>query len=382
MKGMKLFSAALLGGALLFGGVAIASEPIKIGAIFSVTGPAAFLGEPERNTAKMLEEEINKAGGLLGRKIEVVVYDDESDPTKAVTAVDRLIKKDKVVAIIGPSTTGSTLAIASKVEEAKVPLVSCAAAIDIVLPVRKFVFKTPQSDLLAVKHIYRHAKKNGISKVAILTASDAFGSAGRKELKELAGKSEMTIVSDEVFGPKDTDMNAQLTKIKGTGAQAIICWGTNPGPAVIARNRKQLGITMPLYMSHGVASNKFIELAGKENAEGIVLPAGRLVVDEQVAANHPQKKLLTSYVKDYETRFKVPVSSFGGYSWDALSLVAQAIRAGKSAESAAIRDSLEKTKGYVGTTGEFTFTPADHNGLTEEAFVMVKITKGGWEMLK
>jgi branched-chain amino acid transport system substrate-binding protein len=382
MKVSKLFSAALLGAALLAGGNAIAAEPIKIGAIFSVTGPAAFLGEPERNTAKMLEEEINKGGGLLGRKIEVVVYDDESDPTKAVTAVDRLIKKDKVVAIIGPSTTGSTMAIIPKVEEAKVPLVSCAAALDIVSPVRKQVFKTPQSDLLAVKQIYRHAKKNGISKVAILSASDAFGSAGRKELKELAGKSDITIVADEVFGPKDTDMNAQLTKIKGTPAQAIICWGTNPGPAVIARNRKQLGIALPLYMSHGVASNKFIELAGKENAEGIVLPAGRLIVDEQVAANHPQKKLLSAYVKGYEARFKVPVSSFGGYSQDALSLVAQAIRSAKSAEPGAIRDALEKTKGFWATTGEFNFTPADHNGLTEDAFVMVKITKGGWEMLK
>jgi branched-chain amino acid transport system substrate-binding protein len=382
MRGIRIVSAALLGAALLAGGTAIAAEPIRIGAIFSVTGPAAFLGEPEKNTAKMLEEEINKANGLLGRKIEVIVYDDESDPTKAVTAVDRLIKKDKVAAIIGPSTTGSTMAIAPKVEEAKVPLVSCAAAIDIVQPVRKFVFKTPQSDVLAVKQIFRHAKKNGIAKIAILTASDAFGSAGRKELKALAEGSGMTIVADEVFGPKDTDMNPQLTKIKGTAAQAIVCWGTNPGPAVIARNRKQLGIAIPLYMSHGVASNKFIELAGKENAEGILLPAGRLIVDEQVAEKHPQKKLLSKYVKDYEARFKVPVSSFGGYSYDALSLVAQAIRSGKSAEPAAIRDALEKTKGFWATTGEFNFSPADHNGLTEDAFVMVRITKGGWEMLK
>jgi branched-chain amino acid transport system substrate-binding protein len=382
MRGIKKGMAALLGGALLLGGTAFAAEPIRIGAIFSVTGPAAFLGEPEKNTAKMLEEEINKGGGLLGRKVEVVVYDDESDPTKAVTAVDRLLKKDKVVAIIGPSTTGSTMAIAPKAEEAKVPLVSCAAAIDIVSPVRKFVFKTPQSDVLAVRQIYRHAKKAGISKVAILTASDAFGAAGRKELNALAGQSGMTVVADEVFGPKDTDMNAQLTKIKGTAAQAIVCWGTNPGPAVVARNRKQLGLALPLYMSHGVASNKFIELAGKDSAEGILLPVGRLIVDEQVAAKHPQKKLLTRYVKDYEARFKVPVSSFGGYSWDALSLVAQAIKAGKSAEPSAIRDSLEKTKGFWATTGEYNFSPSDHNGLTEEAFVMVKITKGGWEMLK
>ena len=164
-----------------------AGEPIRIGAIFSVTGPASFLGEPERNTAKMLEEDLNKAGGLLGRKLEIIVYDDESDATKAVTAVDRLIKRDRVVAVVGPSTSGSTLAIIPKIEEAQIPLLSCAAAQKIVDPVKPWIFKTPQSDLLAVKRIYQHAKKNGLTKVAILTVSDAFGAAGREELKALAG---------------------------------------------------------------------------------------------------------------------------------------------------------------------------------------------------
>jgi branched-chain amino acid transport system substrate-binding protein len=372
----------ILAAVLLSGGVAGAAEPIRIGAIFSVTGPASFLGEPERNTAKMLEESINTAGGLLGRKVEVIVYDDETDTTKAVTAVDRLIKNDKVVAIIGPSTSGSTLAIVPKVEEAKIPLVSCAAAKKIVDPVKKWVFKTPQSDLLAVKQIYRHAAKSGIKKIAIITASDAFGAAGREELKDLAPKSGLSIVADEVFGPKDTDMTAQLTKIKGTDAQAIVCWGTNPGPAVIARNRVQLGIKTPLYMSHGVASKKFIELAGAANAEGILLPAGRLIVEDQVPAKHPQKKLLAGYIKEYEGKFKQPISTFGGHAWDALMLVAEAIKISKSAEPAAIRDGLEKIKKFYGTAGEFSFSPDEHNGLTEEAFVMVKVTKGDWEMLK
>lgn len=382
MTGKKAMVLGILAAVLLSGGVAGAAEPIRIGAIFSVTGPASFLGEPERNTAKMLEESINTAGGLLGRKVEVIVYDDETDTTKAVTAVDRLIKNDKVVAIIGPSTSGSTLAIVPKVEEAKIPLVSCAAAKKIVDPVKKWVFKTPQSDLLAVKQIYRHAAKSGIKKIAIITASDAFGAAGREELKDLAPKSGLSIVADEVFGPKDTDMTAQLTKIKGTDAQAIVCWGTNPGPAVIARNRVQLGIKTPLYMSHGVASKKFIELAGAANAEGILLPAGRLIVEDQVPAKHPQKKLLAGYIKEYEGKFKQPISTFGGHAWDALMLVAEAIKISKSAEPAAIRDGLEKIKKFYGTAGEFSFSPDEHNGLTEEAFVMVKVTKGDWEMLK
>ncbi len=359
-----------------------AAEPIRIGAIFSVTGPASFLGEPEKNTAKMLEDEFNKAGGLLGRKVEVVVYDDETDATKAVTAVDRLLKKDKVVAVIGPSTSGNTLAIIPKMEEAKVPLVSCAAAKKIARPVKPWIFKVPASDELAVRKIFQHAKKSGYSKVAILTASDGYGSGGREDMKELAPQMGITIVADEVYGPKDTDMTAQLTKIKGTEAQAIICWGTNPGPAVIARNRVQLGIKTPLYMSHGVASRKFIELAGPANAEGILLPAGRLAVEDQVAKDHPQKKLLAGYIKEYEAKFKQPVSTFGGYAWDGIHLIAQAIRNGKSAEPAAIRDNLEKIRKFWATTGEYNFSPEEHNGLTDEAFVMVRIVKGDWEMLK
>jgi branched-chain amino acid transport system substrate-binding protein len=358
-----------------------AAEPIRIGAIFSVTGPASFLGEPERNTAKMLEEDLNKSGGLLGRQVEVIVYDDESDATKAVTAVDRLIKRDRVVAVIGPSTSGSTLAIIPKIEEAQIPLLSCAAARKIVEPVKRWVFKVAASDILAVKKIFSDLKQRGLTKVAILTASDAYGAGGREDIKELAPQMGITLVADEVFGPRDTDMTAQLTRIKGTAAQVIVVWGTNPGPAVIARNRAQLKITTPLYMSSGVASKRFIELAGPDNAEGILLPAGRLLVEGQLPAGHPQKNVLGGYVKEYERRFNQPVSTFGGHAWDAMMVLAQAIRNAKSSEPAAIRDAVEKVRGFYGTGGEFTFSSDDHAGLTEEAFAMIRITKGDWEML-
>jgi branched-chain amino acid transport system substrate-binding protein len=358
-----------------------AAEPIRIGAIFSVTGPASFLGEPERNTAKMLEEQLNREGGLLGRKVEVIVYDDESDTTKAVTAVDRLIKRDRVVAVIGPSTSGSTLAIVPKIEEAQIPLLSCAAARKIVEPVRRWVFKVAASDILAVKKIFHDLKQRGLTRVAILTASDAYGAGGREDIKELAPQMGINLAADEVFGPRDTDITAQLTRIKGTAAQVIIVWGTNPGPAVIARNRAQLKITTPLYMSSGVASKRFIELAGPENAEGILLPAGRLLVEGQLPAGHPQKKVLGGYLKEYERRFNQPVSTFGGHAWDAIMVLAQAIRNANSAEPAAIRDAVEKVRGFYGTAGEFTFSPDDHSGLTEEAFAMIRITKGDWEML-
>jgi len=357
-----------------------AAEPIKIGAVLSATGPASFLGEPERNTLELMAAQINAGGGLLGRKVEMVIYDDESDVNKCVLAADKLLKKDKVAAVLGPTISGNTLAIMGKFPAAKIPLVSCAAAEKIVLPVNPWVFKTAQSDRQAVTRILEHAKKSGYQKLAILTVSDGYGQAGRAVLKELIPAKGLTLVADEAYGPKDTDMTAQLTKIKGLAPDAIICWGTNPGPAVIARNRVQLGIATPLYQSHGVASRKFIELAG-DAAEGLMLPAGHLAVVSQVPANHPQKPVLAAYAAAYEARFKQPVSAFGGYAHDALLLVANAIKRGGSAEPQAIRDNLEKITGFVGASGIFTFSPQDHLGLDESAFVMVRIEKGDWKVL-
>jgi branched-chain amino acid transport system substrate-binding protein len=373
------FGACLLVGAGLSS--AAAGEPIRLGAVFSITGPASFLGEPQKQTVKMLEEELNAAGGLLGRKVEIVVYDDETDATKAVTAADRLLKRDRVVAVVGPSTSGSTFAVVPKLEEAKVPLVSCAAAKKIVQPVKRWVFKVAASDILAARKIFQELKRANRTKVALLTASDAYGAGGREDLKELAPAMGMALVADEVFGPKDTDMTAQLTRIKGTAAQALVVWGTNPGPAVIARNRTQLKIGLPLYMSSGVASKRFIELAGAENAEGILLPAGRLIVAGQVPKEQPQKAVLVQYEQAYEKRFKQPVSTFGGHAYDAVMLLAQAIRTAKTAEPAAIRDALEKIHGFAGTGGVFSFSPEEHSGLTEEAFSMVRITKGDWQLM-
>src|SRR5512139_3037169 len=200
----RIISAVVLVGLLGLGQIAAAGEPIKIGAIFSVTGPASFLGEPERNTAKMLEEDLNRAGGLLGRPVEVVVYDDESDATKAVTAADRLLKRDRVVAVVGPSTSGSTLAVIPRAEQARVPLVSCAAAKRIAQPLRRWVFKVAASDELAVTKLFRDAAQRGLSRVAFLSASDAYGAGGREDARALAPAMGIRLVADEVFGPKDT----------------------------------------------------------------------------------------------------------------------------------------------------------------------------------
>jgi len=364
----------------ILAGSALAAPPIKIGGLFAVTGPASFLGEPERNTAQMVVSEINAAGGIKGRKLELIVYDTQGDATKAVQAANRLIKDDKVSAIIGPSTTGDTMAVIPVAEKAQIPLISCAAGSKITDPVKKWVFKTAQNDGLAVAKIYENLKRKKIAKVAILTVSDGFGSSGREQLKAQAAAHGMQIVSDDTYGPKDTDMTAQLTKIRGSGAQAVICWGTNPGPAVIARNAKQLGLKLPLYMSHGVSSKKFIELAG-DASEGIVLPSGRVIVADLLPNSDRQKKSLIAFVKDYQKHYNAEGDHFGGHAWDALMLLKGAIERG-SDNPAAIRDQLERTRNFAGIGGVFTYSPNDHAGLAKDAFVLVEIRKRDFALVK
>jgi branched-chain amino acid transport system substrate-binding protein len=367
--------------AVFCAGSSFASAPtIKIGALFSVTGPPSFLGEPERNSAKMVVDEINAKGGIKGRKLELVVYDTTGDATKAVQAANRLIKEDKVVAIIGPSTTGESMAVLPVAEKEQIPLISCAAGSKITDPVKKWVFKTAQNDGLAVAKIYEHLNRKKVSKVAIITVSDGFGSSGREQLKANAAKFGIQIVEDSTYSPKDTDMTAQLTKIRGSQAEAIICWGTNPGPAVIAKNVKQLGIKLPLFMSHGVSSKKFIELAG-DAAEGIILPSGRVIVSDVLPASDKQKKSLLAFVKDYQNHYKAEGDHFGGHAWDAVMLLKSAIERGGETSSQ-IRDQLEKTSNFPGIGGIFNYSASDHAGLSKDAFVLVEIKNRDWALVK
>jgi branched-chain amino acid transport system substrate-binding protein len=375
---MRLHAAVLAFCALMLAAsAALAADPVRLGAVLSVTGPASFLGEPEKNTIQMEVDKINAAGGVLGRPLEVVILDDETDVNKAVLATDRLLKKERVSAILGPTTSGNSLAVMGKAAAAKVPLISCSAAEKITKPVNPFVFKVAPSDRLAVARILSHARKQGYKKLAILTVSDGFGQAGREVLKELIPADGFELVADEVFGPKDTDMTAQLTKIQGVSPDAVICWGTNPGPAVVAKNRMQLGMATPLYMSHGVASKKFIELAG-DAAEGLLLPAGKITAADKLPDSDPEKAQLVAYTKAYGEKFNAPVSTFGGHGYDSLHLAVKAMTDAGSDKPQAIRDALEKTKAFPGIGGIFTYSPEDHAGLGPDAFIMLRIEKGDW----
>ncbi len=360
-----------------------AKQPYKIGAIFSVTGAASFLGEPEKNTVLMLQEQINKAGGINGHPIEVIIEDSKSDETQAVLAAKKLIEKDNVLAIIGPSTTGESMAVIPIVTAAKIPMISCATGASITQPVneRYWIFKVAQYDFSVAEALYTYMKKQGLTKVGILTITTGYGDSGRKALHEMSSKYGITIVADERYGPKDTDMTTQLTKIKAAGAQAIINWSVGPGQVIVTKNWHALKMGIPLYQSHGWGSKRNIELAGKA-AEGVIAPLGRIVVWDKLPDKHPQKALLKKYTQDYEAKFKSEPGTFGGHAYDAFMMVVEALRK-VGPDRKKVRDYIENNiKNWPGTAGIFNMSSKDHCGLDKDSFEMVIVKDGDWEILK
>ncbi len=355
-------------------------SPYKIGVVLDITGPASPLGTPEKETIEMIAEQVNADGGINGHPVEFVILDNGSEETKCVMAVKKLIESEKVKAIIGSSTTGTTLAIAGMCEKAKIPLISCAAGIKITEPAKPYVFKTAQPDTLAVARIMDYLKEQKITKIAAISDSNAFGASGLEQLKKQAPGAGVTIVASDVFGSKDTDMTAQLTRISAKKPEAVVCWGTNPGPAIVAKNMKQLGIKIPLINSHGIANKKFIELAG-DAANGVVFPAGKLIVATEMPDSDPQKETLLDYAEQFEKAYSRSADTFGGHAWDAANLVLQALKK-VGDDPAKIRDEIEATKGFVGVGGVFNFSPTDHNGLSKDAFALVKIADGKWTLLQ
>lgn len=371
------------GAVLVLGAVsAFAADPIKIGSVLSVTGPAAFLGDPELKTLQMYVDDINKKGGVIGRPLQLVHYDDGSDANKANSFAKRLIEDDKVDILVGGTTTGSTMSMVPLAEKSGTPFVSLAGAVVIIEPVKKFVFKTPHTDRMAAEKVFEDMKKRGITKVALLSETSGFGASGKKETEAVAGKYGITLVANETYGPKDTDMSPQLTKIKGTpGVQAVFVFGLGQGPAIVTKNYKQLGITLPLYQSHGVASDEFLKLAGPA-AEGVRLPSPAQLIPTKLPANDPQKPVVTAYENAYKAAYKQDVSTFGGYAYDGLMLAVDAIKRANSTDKAKVRDALEATKGFVATSGTFNMSPTDHMGLDLSAFRMLEVKGGDWVIVQ
>lgn len=380
--GRRAATAWLAGAALLpLASGALAADPIKIGAVVSATGPASFLGDPQQKTLEMYVKKINDGGGVLGRKLELVLYDDASDANKANAFTRRLIMQDEVDVILGASTTGSTMAMAPQAEAAKVPLVSLAAASVIVEPVKPYVFKMPHSDRMAAQKVLAEMKTRGFTQFALLSDTGGFGKSGRTETLKLAEAMGMKSVEDQTYGEKDTDITPQLTKIKSSPAQAILVFGTGQAPAIVARNYQQLAMKQPLYTTHGQASTEFIRIAGK-SSEGIRMPSPALLIASALPAADPQKKVSVDYAKEFETQAKMDVSTFGGYAHDALFMVVDAVKRAGGTDKQKLRDAIEATSGFVGVSGIYKMSPTDHMGLDVSAFRMVEVQGGAFKEVR
>ena len=360
---------------------AVAKEPIKVGAILAVTGGASFLGAPESKTLEMLVEETNAAGGIDGHPVELIIKDSQASAEKAISFAKQLIEEEQVLAIIGPSTSGESMAIKDIVEEAQTILLSCAAAEAIVDPVASFVFKTPQKDSYAAIRIFKTMQEMGISKIGVVVGNTGFGNAGKGQLEKYAPEHGIEIAIAEVYDRAATDLTGVLTKLKARGVEAVVNWSIVPAQSIVAKNMRQLGMDVPLFQSHGFGNIKYVEAAG-EAAEGIVFPCGRLLVADVLAAGHPQKDLLVKYKSDYESRYNEDASTFGGHAYDAFIILKAAIEKAGSVEMAAVRDAIESLQGVVGTAGVFNMSAGDHNGLGLDSFEMLTVKDGKFVVLE
>ena len=384
-------------------------EPYKIGALFAVTGGNAPLGEPEKQTVEMMEDDINANGGINGHPVKVILYNYESDATKCATYADKLINEDKVVAIIGPTGTGDTNQIVDQCMNANIPLISCAAGVSIITATstndKHWIFTTPQLSVMVIQKLYAYLLTQNITKVAILTDTNGFGKDGKANLNGQAATYGITITADQTYGGTDADMLTQLALIKNSSPQAVVCWGTSPGPAIVARNMVQLVMTnIPLFCSHGIAFQSFITTAGSA-ANGVIFPCGKLLIVDSLPASDPQKDLLTKYRDEFNERYgNGTANTFGGHAYDALSIVVAALENAvdetpKDINSSddtlqtvrgKIRDYVEtkvnstgfaETGGFPGTAGVFNMSAENHNGLAMSCLVMVKIVDGKWTLV-
>jgi branched-chain amino acid transport system substrate-binding protein len=359
---------------------AMAADTIKVGAILAVTGPASFLGAPEAKTLEMLVADVNAKGGVGGRKIELIIKDSAASPEKAVSFAKQLIEEEKVFAIIGPSTSGETMAIKNIAEAGKTLLLSCAAAEPIVNPVAKYVFKTPQMDKDAIIRIFELMNKKKITRIGVLSSNTGFGGAGKGQIEKLAPEHGIEIVVNEVYDKAATDLTAEVTKLKAAKVQALVNWSIEPAQSIVIKNTRQIGLKIPIFQSHGFGNIQYVTVAGKA-AEGVIFPAGRLLVADTLPKKHPQKAVLLDYRKTYEAKYKEDASTFGGHAYDAMKILIKAIETA-GADPEKVRDSIENMKGFVGTGGVFNFSPTDHNGLDKSAFEMLTVKKGKFAVYK
>lgn len=378
MKRTTLLTAGIVMATLLSAHAAVAD--VKIGAVVSSTGPASFLGEPQRQALELYVKKINESGGVNGEKIQLIIYDDGSDANASRTFATRLIEEDKVDAVLGGSGTGNSLAMIPVFEDAQTPYVSFSGGVEIINPVRKWVFKPPHTDLMACEKIFTDMKRKNITKIALISGQGGFAKSMAKQCKEISSKYGITVAADESYGPRDSDVSPQLNRIKAIdGLQAVVNPDIGQGPAVVTRNFRQLGLSVPLYLSHAAATSGYLQAVGP-SGEGILIPGPSLLIAHKLPDSDKQKPILMSFKTSFEAATGKQVDTFAGYAHDCFLLLVDAMKRAGGKNKAKVRDALEATKGFMGTVGEINMSPTDHLGIGLDSFRMLTVKNGNWEL--
>ena len=370
---------------LLLAAPLLAADTIKLGAFFDLSGRAAFIGTPTKLVAEMVVDKINAEGGINGRMLELEIADTEADPAKGASIAKKFIYKDKVVAIIGPTLTDVGMNIKAVVDKGKTPTFMTVGGDPVIMGGQfgsfEWVFKSPQRSSIAVERMFIYLKEKGLTRVALMSAADGFGKDGQRWMEKLAPQYGIEIIAQESFGTRDTDMTAQLTKVKNSNPQAILAWTIGPAGSIIAKNKAQLGIDAPLFQCHGLPDPKYIELAGAAS-EGDRMPSTKLMVADELPDNDPQKPVIQEFIKLYREKGydkQFPINTHSGYAWDAIMIVANAIKK-VGTDPDALRAEIESTRNYVGISGTYNITAEDHNGLDVNSMVMVQVKNGRFVM--
>jgi len=357
--------------------------PIRVGAILSLTGSYAALGASEKQALELEVERFNAAGGVGGRQIEVVIEDDATDEAKAVAAASKLIEQDGVIAIIGATGTGQSMAVRGDVQRAGVPQVSMAGGTVITGEFDPLVFQTPWSNTIVVPFVLEAIKESGATKIAVLSDTGGYGKDGLPIIEQDAPGLGLTIVANETFNPGDTDMTAQLTKVRASGAQAVLLWTAGKEAATIMKNAEGLGMTsgperLAFFGGSGQARTEFPQGAG-EASEGFTFGTGKSLIPSNWGEGTPQYDAVSEFAARYEAEYGSPPDIFAGHAFDALTIVVAALeKAGPDADGAALRDAIESTNGLLGYGGSFTFSPTDHNGLSSDDLARYRFQDGTW----
>jgi branched-chain amino acid transport system substrate-binding protein len=357
-------------------------EPYVIGAVLSLSGAQSGLGQPEENTIKMEVARINEAGGIDGHPLEVIIEDDASDVDQAIAATTKLIEQDNVLAIIGSTGSGQSMAMRDEIDMAQVPQVALGSGAIITREFDPLVFQTPWTADLIVPLALQYLKDEGFKNVGLITEDTGFGKDGRALVVQTAAEYGLTIVSDQVFKPTDTDMTGQLTVMKGAGADVVLMWSSVAASSIVPKNMAQLNMNVPLVCSNGVAKQEFIDGAGAAG-EGVLAFAGKVLAPESYGVDSEQYKVATSFVERYKAEYGTAPDHFAGHAYDGLYIIAEALKnVDGEMTPAALRDAIEKTKDLPGIGGVFTFSATDHNGMTKNDIVLYRIENGAWVLAK